>query len=298
VCFEALDGDVRLWATINEPWVVCDGGHLHGTLAPGHRNLFEAPRVAHHLLLAHAEAVLAYRARGRHRIGLVVNVEPKHPASDRPEDIAAAVRADAYTNRHFLDPVFLGHYAEELPAIYGEGWREPPAADLARIRQPLDFLGLNYYARGVVRNDPACWPTGAAKALRPEAATTALGWEVYPQGLEETLAWLRARYGEVPLYVTENGAAFADPPPGEGGLIADAPRVTYLRDHLLALRRTLAGVDVRGYFVWSLLDNLEWSLGYGPRFGIVHLDYSTQKRTPKVSADFYREVIRSRGAAL
>ncbi len=299
VCFDALDGDVRLWATLNEPWVVCDGGHLHGTLAPGHRSRWEAPRVAHHLLLAHAEAVLAYRAGGKHRIGLVVNVEPKHPASDRPEDVAAASRDDAYMNRQFTDPVFLGRYPEELPAIYGEGWREPLAADLERIRQPLDFLGLNYYARSVVRHDPACWPTGAAKARQAGSIYTALDWEVYPRGLEETIGWLRARYGPVPLYVTENGAAFADPPAAPGGRIEDVPRVAYLREHLLAVRRAIAaGADVRGYFAWSLLDNFEWSKGYEPRFGIVHVDRATQRRTPKASAEFYSEVIRTGGAAL
>jgi beta-glucosidase len=299
VCFDALDGEVRLWATLNEPWVVCDGGHLHGTLAPGHRSLWEAPRVAHHMLLAHAEAVLAYRAGGRHRIGLVLNVEPKHPASDRPEDVAAAARDDAYLNRHFLDPAFLGRYPEELPAIYGEGWREPPAADLERIRRPLDFLGLNYYTRSVVRHDPACWPTGAAKVRQAGSVYTALDWEVYPRGLEETIGWLRQRYGPVPLYVTENGAAFADPPAAPGGRIEDAPRVAYLRDHLQAVHRALAaGADVRGYFAWSLLDNFEWSRGYEPRFGIVHVDRATQRRTPKASAEFYREVIRTRGGAL
>ncbi|HVF61311.1 MAG TPA: GH1 family beta-glucosidase [Thermoanaerobaculia bacterium] len=299
VCFDTLDGEVRLWATLNEPWVVCDGGHLHGTLAPGHRSRWEAPRVAHHLLLAHAEAVLAYRAGGRHRIGLVVNVEPKHPASDSPEDVAAAARDDAYMNRHFLDPALVGRYPEELPAIYGEGWREPPAADLERIRQPLDFLGLNYYTRAVVRHDPACWPTGAGKVRQPGSTYTTLDWEVYPQGLEETIDWLRQRYGPVPLYVTENGAAFADPPASPGGRIEDAPRVAYLREHLLAVRRSLAaGADVRGYFAWSLLDNFEWSKGYEPRFGIVHVNRATQRRTPKASAEFYREVIRTRVRAL
>jgi beta-glucosidase len=141
VCFRALDGGVGLWTTLNEPWVVTDGGYVHGVLAPGRRDLGEAARVGHHLLLAHAEAVRAYRAYGRHRIGLVINVEPKHPESDLAEDLAAAARADAYMNRHYSDPVFLGRYPEELAAVYGEAWPRYPPEEMEKIREPFDFLG-------------------------------------------------------------------------------------------------------------------------------------------------------------
>ncbi|HEX5758746.1 MAG TPA: GH1 family beta-glucosidase [Thermoanaerobaculia bacterium] len=299
VCFAALDGGVRLWATLNEPWVICDGGYLHGTLAPGQRNLYAAPRAAHHLLLAHAAAVRLYREVGRHRIGLVVNLEPKHAASERPEDLAAAARADAYMNRHFTDPVLLGRYPEELAAIYGAAWPRFQEAELAAIAEPNDFLGVNYYTRGVVRHDPACWPASAAGVRQPRGTHTELGWEVYPRGLAESLHGVRDRYGPIPLYVTENGAAFYDPPTADDGRVDDPLRVAYLRDHLRGLATTLAeGVDVRGYFAWSLLDNFEWSWGYARRFGLVHVDFATQRRTPKASARFYSEVIRSRGAAL
>jgi beta-glucosidase len=298
VLFGALDDRVELWSTINEPWVVMHGGYLHGDLAPGHRSLFEPPIVLHNLLRAHGAAVQAYRAAGRHAIGLVVNLEPKVPASDGPEDLAAAARAEAYMNRLALDPVILGRYPEELPAIFGEAWPDPPAADLDQIRQPLDFLGINYYTRGVTRHDPRSLPLRASNVRQRRHAYTETGWEVYPQGLADALLWCRRRYGDRPLYVTENGAAFYDPPDAAGG-VDDPLRVDYLRRHLRAAAAALAaGADLRGYFVWSLLDNFEWSLGYAKRFGIVHVDYETQQRTPKASARFYSGVIRSRGASL
>jgi len=298
VLFRALDDRVEMWTTINEPWVVMDGGYLHGALAPGHRSLFEPPIVLHNLLRAHAAAVQAYRAGGHHAIGLVVNLEPKDAATDGAEDVAAAARAEAYMNRLALDPVLLGRYPDELAAIFGEAWPDPPAADLEQIRQPLDFLGINYYTRSVTRHDPRVVPLRASAVRQRRHAYTETGWEVYPQGLADALLWCRRRYGSLPLYVTENGAAFYDPPTADGG-VDDPLRVDYLRRHLRAAAAALAlGVDLRGYFVWSLLDNLEWSQGYGKRFGIVHVDYETQQRTPKASARFYAEVIRTRGAAL
>ena len=297
VVFRALDGRVRMWATLNEPWVISDGGYLHGVLAPGHRNLFEAPLSSHNLLRAHGAAVDAYRAEGRHRIGIVVNLEPKHAATESPEDLAATRRADAYMNRQFLDPLLLGRYPEELPGIFGEAWPDFAAGDFDAIRRPIDFLGVNYYTRGVMRNDPKAWPVGAGRVRQP-GLHTEMAWEVYPQGLAETLLWVRDRYGAIPLYVTENGAAFQDPEP-EGDTVEDPLRVEYLRDHLRAVRRTMEqDVDVRGYFAWSLLDNFEWSQGFSKRFGLIRVDYATQKRTPKASARFYMRVIQSNGAAL
>jgi beta-glucosidase len=297
VVFRALDGRVRMWATLNEPWVVSDGGYLHGVLAPGHRSLFETPLASHNLLRAHGAAVDAYRAEGHHRIGIVVNLEPKHAATESPEDLGAARRADAYMNRQFLDPLFLGRYPEELAGIFGEAWPDFPAGDFDAIRRPIDFLGVNYYSRGVVHNDPKAWPVGAGRVGQP-GLHTEMGWEVYPDGLAEILLWVRERYGATPLYVTENGAAFQDPEP-EGGTVQDPLRAAYLRDHLRAVRRAMdGGADVRGYFAWSLLDNFEWSQGFSKRFGLIRVDYATQTRTPKASARFYTRVIQSNGAAL
>lgn len=296
--FRALDDRVEWWATLNEPWVVSDGGYLHGTLAPGHASPFEAPIASHNLLRAHGAAVEAYRALGRHQVGIVVNLEPKFPASQDEADLDATARADAYMNRQFLDPLFLGSYPPELPRMYGEAWPEPPAADLDAIRRPVDFLGVNYYSRGVMCNDPSGVPPYASRVPQPESLYTEMEWEVYPPGLGETLLWVKKRYGEMPLFVTENGAAFADPPTAEGG-VRDALRIAYLRDHMRSAREAIrAGVDLRGYFVWSLLDNFEWNHGTSKRFGIVHVDFATQRRTPKDSARFYAEVIRTNGASL
>jgi len=299
VVFDKLDDRVTMWATLNEPWVVTDGGYLLGVLAPGHRNLFEAPIATHNLLRAHAAAVEAYRARGKHRIGIVVNLEPKYAASKSEEDQAATRRADAYMNRHYLDPLLLGGYPNELRDIFGEAWPDHPAAELEYLKQPIDFVGVNYYTRSVTKNDPMAWPVRAARVEQPRHAYTETGWEVYADGLTDTLKWVTERYGRIPLYLTENGAAFYDPPQAIEGRVDDPLRVAYYRSHLRAAHSALCqGVDLRGYFAWSLFDNYEWSLGYSKRFGIVHVDYETQQRTPKASARFYSEVIRTHGAIL
>ena len=297
--FRRLDDRVRLWATINEPWGVADGGYLHGVLAPGHRSPYEAPRASQNLLRAHAASVAAYRAEGRNQIGLVVNVEPKHPVSSSADDVAAAQRADAYMNRQYLDAALQGVYPVEIQDVFGEAWPDWSPEEVAALRAPIDFLGINYYTRSVTRADAESWPLRAS-AVRQEGATyTETGWEVYAQGLADTLAWVKHRYGEVPLYVTENGAAFPDPAQAPPGGVEDPLRVAYLREHLRTVRGAIAaGCDVRGYFVWSLLDNLEWAHGFSKRFGIVHVDFASQRRTPKASARFYSSVIASKGRVL
>ena len=300
VMFRRLDGRVKKWVTLNEPWVVSDGGYLHGALAPGHRNRFEAPIASHNLLRAHGATVQRYRAEGKHQIGLVVNLEPKYRASEDPADIAATARAEAYMNRQYLDPAILGSYPEEMSEIFGEAWPHWPAEDLALIRQPIDFLGVNYYTRNVTRFDPNAWPLKACAVRQKQSTYTETGWEVFARGLTDTLLWVRRRYGAIPLYVTENGAAFFDPPAvAPKGGINDALRVDYLREHIIAVHEAIRrGVDVRGYMVWSLFDNLEWSLGYSKRFGIVHVDFESQRRTLKDSAHFYSKVVASNGAIL
>jgi beta-glucosidase len=298
VMFRTLDDRVKLWTTLNEPWVVTDGGYLRGTLAPGHQNLFEAPIASHHLLRAHGEAVQAYRANGHHEIGLVVNLEPKYAASDGPQDRAAMARADAYVNRQYLEPVFLGRYPDELREVFAEAWPRWPAEDLTLIRQAVDFVGVNYYTRSVTSADLNAWPVRAARVRQPRAVYTDTDWEVFPRGLTDALLWVKERYGNPPTYVTENGAAFYDPPVVNGDRLADPLRVDYLRAHVEAVRAAMAGgADVRGYFVWSLLDNFEWAHGYSKRFGLVHVDFETQRRTPKDSALFYSALVASHGAA-
>ena len=299
VMFRRLDDRVKLWATLNEPWVVTDGGYLHGLLAPGHKNRFEAPIASHHLLRAHAKAVQAYRAVGKHQVGLVVNIEPKYPASSAPEDVAATRRAEAYMNRQYLDPVFRGHYPEEMTQVFGEAWPVWPQQDLDLIRQPIDFLGINYYTRNVVRHEETAYPLKAVPVRQTQAAYTETGWEVFPQGLTDTLLWVKKRYGDIPLYVTENGAAFYDPPAVDSGRVNDPLRLDYYRSHLRAVHDAIRqGVDVRGYCAWSLMDNLEWSHGFSKRFGLVHVNFETLERTLKDSGRFYAKVIATNGAAL
>jgi beta-glucosidase len=298
--FRRLDGRVKKWATLNEPWVVSDGGYLHGALAPGHKNRFEAPIASRNLMRAHGAAVHAYRAMGKHQIGLVVNLEPKYPASNSEADLAATRRADAYFNRQYLDPALLGTCPdEELTEVFGEAWQPWSAEALKLTRQPIDFIGINYYTRNVTRFDERSWPQRAAMVRQKQATYTETGWEVFEQGLTDILVQVKKRYGDIPIYITENGAAFYDPPVAEGGRVRDPLRVDYLRNHLTAVHTAIQqGVDVRGYMVWSLFDNLEWSLGFSKRFGIVHVDFESQKRTPKDSARFYSRVIATHGAAL
>lgn len=297
--FKALDDRVPYWSTLNEPWVVVDGGYLRGALAPGHRNLYEAPIAAHNLMRASGAGVQAYRAHGRHAIGVVFNIEPKYPASGSAEDLAATRRADAYMNLQFADPALLGSYPPELREVYGDAWPDFPEEDFRLTRQPVDYVGINYYTRAVVRHDGAVLPLRAAPVRQPRRTHTETGWEVYAQGFTDTLIGFRERYGDIPLYVTENGAAFYDPPVVEGEVLDDPLRVDYLRGHLAAAHRAIeAGVNLRGYYAWSLLDNLEWSLGFAKRFGLYHVDFATQKRTPKASARFYARVIDSHGESI
>jgi beta-glucosidase len=299
VMVRALGDRVAMWATLNEPWVVTDGGYLTGVLAPGHKSLIETPIASHNLLRAHGMGMQALRAEGARHPGLVVNLEPKYPATDREEDLAATRRADAYMNRQYLDPVFLGRYPEEMREIYGSAWPEFPADDFALIRQPLDFLGINYYTRAVTCDDPAATPVRAGRVRQPQHIYTTTDWEVYAPALTDVLTWVTERYGTLPLYITENGAAFPDPDVAQGPVVDDPLRVSYYREHLLAAHRAIAaGVDLRGYFAWSLLDNFEWSHGYSKRFGLYHVDFATQRRTPKAAARFYADVIRSHGAVL
>jgi beta-glucosidase len=299
--YRALDDRVPLWATLNEPWVVADGGYMHGVLAPGHRNAEEAAIAAHQLLRAHAAGVQAYRAEtrqgGRHRIGLVLNIEPKHlPADASTADRHAAAQAHAYMNRQYLDPALHGRQPPGLAALFGDSWPAWSDEATAALKTPIDWLGLNYYTRSVVRHDPQAWPVPARAERQPGGTYTETAWELHPQGLTDTLLWLHRESGGLPLYVTENGAAFYDPPQALDGRIDDPLRVHYLRTHTAAVQAALAqGADVRGYYAWSLFDNLEWAHGYSKRFGLVHVDFQSQRRTPKASALAYAALIKNGG---
>ncbi len=299
VLFEKFDGRVKRWGTINEPWVIVDGGYLHGVLAPGHRSAFEAVIAGHNVLRAHGAAVRRYRQVGRHDIGIVLNIEPKYPASDRPEDEAARLRADAQMNRWFLDPLMGRGYPKELKDVYGPAWRDFSAEDFDLIATSTDWMGLNWYTRAVPADAPDAWPVRARPVKQVQHAHTETGWEVYPQGLTDTLVWLHEQTNGLPLMITENGSAWYDPPHAIDGRVQDPLRVDYLKNHLKAAHDAIGrGVDLRGYMAWSLMDNLEWSLGYAKRFGLTHVNYLTQERTLKDSGLFYAEVIRSNGGTL
>jgi beta-glucosidase len=300
--FDALGDRVKLWSTLNEPWVVTDGGYLSGVLAPGHSNLFEAPIATHNLLRSHGKAVERFRAANaakNGKIGITVNLEPKYPASDSPEDLAAVRRADAYMNRQFLDPAFLGRGPDEMREIFGEAWPNWSSEDMRQIKQPIDFVGINYYTRRVERYWPDHLPLKTKHVPQPQHAETATNWEVFPEALTKVLLWVTERYGKPAIYITENGAAFYDPPHTIDGKIEDPLRVEYYRQHLRATHDAMQkGANVRGYYAWSLLDNYEWAHGYSKRFGIVHVDFSTQQRTIKSSGRYYADVIRTNGASL
>ena len=276
----ALADRVPFFATLNEPWCSAFLGHWTGEHAPGERNLEAALKAAHHLLLGHGLAVEALRAHGAKEVGLVLNFAPVYG-----EDEEAVKRADAYHNRFFLDPV-LGRGYPESPFV-----NPPPMpiqeGDLEIIARPLDFLGVNYYSRARVAPGEGVYPV---RYLPPEGEVTDMGWEVYPEGLYDLLKRL-SRETSLPLYITENGAAYPDRWQGEE-VVEDPKRVAYLKSHLEAAFKAKAeGVDLRGYFVWSLLDNFEWAFGYTKRFGIIYVDYATQRRIPKRSAHWYRDQI-------
>jgi beta-glucosidase len=292
---DELGDAVSQWITHNEPWVVAFLGHAHGTKAPGVRHWPTALRASHHLLLSHGLALQALRAAlgDLAEIGIALNQFPIHPAGPSEADRDATRRMDGHLNRWFLDPLLRGAYPGDMLDCY-ESLYGPPASvrdgDLALIRQRIDFLGVNYYHPQRIAAAPADLPLQARQVPAPPP-TTAMGWEVDPGGLHDVLLRLRRDYGPLPVYITENGASFDDPP-AFNGCVEDPERTAYLQGHLAALARAVAdGADVRRYCVWSLLDNFEWEEGYDKRFGIVHVDFDTQARVPKRSALWYRDFI-------
>jgi beta-glucosidase len=291
--FERLGDRVPMFATLNEPILISDAGYVQGIHAPGHRSVAEAAAVARHLVLAHGAAVEAYRAIARHRIGIVLNLEPRMPAGASGDDAEAARRADVYYNQQYLHAVFTGRWPDGLADVLGTAYRDLTPPESARVSQPIDFLGVNYYSRRLTSAGRR--PPIDALDAPPQLPATDLGWEIYPEGLTGILSMVTERYGKIPLYVTENGAANEDAA-NRDGEVDDAGRLAYLRDHVRAARVAIErGADLRGYFVWSLLDNFEWQQGYSKRFGIVRVDYTTQKRTLKASARFYRDLIAVNG---
>ena len=299
----SLGDRVDHFFTINEPTVIAMLGHLTGEHAPGQRNPFAALAVIHHLLLGHGMAVQSLRSSAPRplSIGIAINLGPVYPASSSPQDARAARLVDALANRIVLDPLLKGLYPPEISQGWLWRWLEKGISypggrgvrpeDLQTISVPLEFLGINYYTRTVVKSAPLI----QALPVRPSQSAYSQMWEIYPEGIYDLLLRVHNDYHHPNLIIAENGIPVPDTlTPAEE--IHDQERISYLEAHVRQISRALdAGVPVSGYFVWSLLDNFEWALGYSCRFGLVHVDFGTQKRTLKDSATWYAKIIRQNG---
>jgi beta-glucosidase len=288
---QELGDRVKRWAVFNEPRCAAWLGHLFGIHAPGIRNVEVALKVSHNLNLTLGKTIQTLRDVNKDfQIGTIVDFTAIHPASNDDRDRKAASRFNDFWNRWFIDPVFKGEY----PPLAEELGVKPSRDDMEMIKQPLDFLGVNYYTRMVVASNPLDTLT-QGMAVRRNVPRTEMDWEIYPNGIYEILTWLKKDYDNPMLYVTENGAAFDDSVVNEG-VVQDDNRIAFLRDHVAALHRAIEdGVRVGGYFVWTIMDNLEWAEGYSKRFGLVRTDYQTLRRVPKKSFYWYKQVIQDNG---
>jgi beta-glucosidase len=289
-----LGDRIHHWITQNEPWVIGWMGYGNGQHAPGRQSEADALAAVHHVLLAHGRATEILRSRAGAQVGIAIDLVALHPASDSEADLAATRAADGFRNRWFLDPVLKGEYPADMLETFAAWLPKVRGGDMPTIAAPLDFLGINYYSRNIVRAGGTAHQYATVTA--EGAPHTAMGWEVYPDGLLELLLRLQDDYELPSIAITENGAAYDDARAADG-TVDDPERIEYLRGHIDAVGRALAaGVPVDGYFVWSLLDNFEWALGYTKRFGIVYVDFETLERVPKASARWYRDRVRGDAA--
>lgn len=305
VVVRALGDRVKHWITLNEPFEHAFFGYATGVHAPGLRRPWSYPTVMHHQLLAHGMAVERIRQEcPGAQVGIALSLTPIHPSAsgDVEKNWAAARTANEFLNFITLDPLLRGRYPEDLSRRLRWLMPQMGRGDLKRIQAPIDFIGVNNYQREHARHSRwmpflKSWIGGGGdiaerESIRDGVQYTSMGWEVYPPALHEALSWLRRDYGNPPVYITENGAAFDDSM--NDGAVHDPKRVAYIAAHLTEVQRAVAqGADVRGYFVWSLLDNFEWAAGYSKRFGIVHVDYESQVRTIKSSGLWYSQQIRA-----
>lgn len=295
--FEELNDSVKFWITLNEPQCSAYLGYGNGLHAPGHKNMRESLIAAHHILLSHGAAVEAFREFDFKdaRIGIALNLTPAYPASDSGADIKAAFRDDGFNNRWYLDPLFKASYPEDMEKIYKDFTGELDFikdGDLKKISVKNDFLGINYYSRHMVKFSQDSKLN--FEVVHGNFERTIMDWEIVPEALYDLILRLRKEYGEIPIYITENGAAFNDII-SKNGKIHDEKRINYLKDHLVKVARlNEKGADVRGYYVWSLIDTMEWSYGYSKKFGIICIDFETQKRILKDSALWYKNLIKER----
>ncbi len=299
VVFHAFKGRVTKWITLNEPYIVATYGNFTGVHAPGLRDFSTALQVSYNLYVAHGKAVKLFREMGiPGEIGIAQSINPLVPATDSPEDVAAAMRYDGYAIRWFMDPIYKGTYPQDmldwyqskgivLPQITGE--------DLELMSQKLDFLGINYYFADMIHADPQAWPIEAKIQNPMDEPKTAVGWRITPDDFRDLLIRMSREYDVGKILITENGTAIQDFVNMEGRIVDDG-RIDYIKRHLRAISQANEmGANCKGYFVWSFMDNFEWALGYIPRFGIVYMDYATNKRIPKQSAYWYKDVIEHSG---
>ncbi|MFG6415863.1 GH1 family beta-glucosidase [Roseateles sp. DC23W] len=271
-------------ATHNEPWCTATLGYETAQFAPGHTSRAESLQVAHHLMLSHGDAIAAMRAVTRAPLGIVLNHTPSFPATPSEADRRAARIDDGLNVRWYMDPIFRGAYPQDAIDFVGADAPQVEPGDLARIHQPLDFLGINFYTRSLLAAD------GKPVTGPGQRGFTDMGWEIVPEVFAQHLVRLAREYNPPPMYITENGMANADRV--VDGRVPDVERIAYLSAHLRALATAISlGADVRGYFYWSLLDNFEWNSGYLKRFGLFHVDYATQQRVAKDSAHWYRDLV-------
>ncbi len=297
VLAQRLGDRISNWITHNEPWVTAFLGHYFGIHAPGLHSLDATLSTAHHLLLSHGLALepLRYHGSESTQVGITLDISPAEPASDSAGDEEAARRQDGIRHRLFLDPLFRGRYPEDMADLFDGQGLDRPADDLRIISQPIDFLGLNYYTRAIVKAAGSSAPFRIDRVQPAGAEFTDMGWEVYPTGLYDALMRVHRDYAPSRLYVTESGAAFSDVADSDGQ-VRDPRREAFLREHFIQAHRAIAGgVPLKGYFVWSLLDNFEWAFGYSKRFGLIWVNFETQQRIIKQSGRWFAGVTRENG---
>ncbi len=295
--FKELGDLVPMWITHNEPWVAAYMGHAFGEHAPGMRDFKKAVQVTHNLLLSHGLAVKTYREMGlKGKIGIALNLSPVYPATSSEKDKIAARKQDQFMNKWFLDPILKGTYPKMLLKFYQKKYGVPSIKeeDMKIISAPIDFLGINCYSRNVVKADENT-ELGVGHVKVENVKYTEMGWEIFPKGLYDLLTRIRKDYRTIPIYITENGAAFNDKLTKDHK-IHDRKRIDYLHAHFEEAWKAIEnGIPLKGYFVWSLMDNFEWAFGYSKRFGLIYTDFQILKRIWKDSAYFYKGVIKSNG---
>ncbi len=290
-----LGDRVKNWITLNEPWVSAFVGYYYGAHAPGHKSQHEALAAAHHLLLSHGNAVPVIRRNSPgSNVGITLNLTPQVPASPSVADRDAANWVDGHINRWFLDPLVGRGYPQDMVNAYGDEMAFVQAGDMETLSVPVDFIGINYYHRSVVRSEKVSEAENAPQTVF-SGDVTEMGWEVHPESLYKMLGRLYFDYDFPVIHITENGAAYVDEVSADGE-VHDPKRVSYYVRHLEQVHRAIeAGIPVKGYFAWSLMDNFEWAYGYSKRFGLVYVDYQTQQRIMKDSAKWYKAVIEKNG---